>query len=118
MASPLSAALCALIGTAFWTVLGYAIARQLLPRVLALGAAPVIGWAVFSAATLPVLTLVGFSPRAVAGVAALCLVIAGASLLLRPPPASSGSEFRVEPLLFAVAALLALAPAVALLPKF
>ena len=59
MASPLNAVLCALIGIAFWTVLGYAIARHLLPRVLAIGAAPVIGWAVFSATTLPILTLLG-----------------------------------------------------------
>ena len=49
MASPINAVLCALIGAAFWSALGYAIARHLLPRVLALGAAPVLGWAVFSA---------------------------------------------------------------------
>jgi hypothetical protein len=122
MASPLSAALCALIGTAFWTALGYAIARHLLPRVLALGAAPVIGWSVFSAATLPVLTVVGFSPRTVAGVAALCLAIAGASQLWPPPPASPEPDVGVRPwwyaAWFAAAGLLALAPALALLPKY
>src|SRR5205807_10278535 len=85
MASPLNAVLCALIGTAFWTVLGYAIARHLLPRVLAIGTAPVVGWAVFSAATLPILTLLGFSTRTVVGLAALCLAIAGGWLLQRPP---------------------------------
>ena len=40
MASPINAVLCALVGAAFWSALGYAIARDLLPRVLALGAAP------------------------------------------------------------------------------
>ncbi len=35
--------------------------RHVLPRALALGSAPVIGWAVFSAATLPILTPIGFS---------------------------------------------------------
>ena len=73
MASPVNAVLCALIATAFWTFVGYAVTRHLLPRVLALGAAPVIGWAVFSAATLPILRLIGFSPLAVVGIAGLCL---------------------------------------------
>ena len=54
MASPINAVLCALVGAAFWSALGYAIARDLLPRVLALGAAPVVGWAVFSAMALPI----------------------------------------------------------------
>jgi len=86
MASLINAALCALVGAAFWTALGYAITRDLLPRVLALGAAPVIGWAVFSAATLPILSLIGFSPLTIVSLAALALLIA-AVLLSRPPPA-------------------------------
>ena len=80
MASPINAVLCALVGAAFWTALGYALARHALPRVLALGAAPVIGWAVFSAASLPILNLIGFSALAVVGLAALCLVLAGIGL--------------------------------------
>jgi hypothetical protein len=77
MASPLSAVLCALAATAFWTVLGYALAREVLPRVVAAGAAPVVGWAAFSAASLPILTLVGFSQATVIGLAALGLIVAG-----------------------------------------
>jgi len=118
MASPLNAVLCALIGTAFWTVLGYAIARHLLPRVLAIGAAPVVGWAVFSAATLPILTLVGFSTRGVVSLAALCLVIAGVWLLRRPPRTASQPEISVKPWWFAAAGVVALAPALVLLPKY
>jgi hypothetical protein len=117
MASPLNAVLCALIGIAFWTVLGYAIARHLLPRVLAIGAAPVIGWAVFSATTLPILTLLGFSARAVVSLAALCLAIAGIWLLRRPPRTASKPELSVKPWWFAAAGVVALAPALALLPK-
>ncbi len=46
MASLSNAVVCALIATAFWSFIGYALARRLVPRVLALGAAPVIGWSV------------------------------------------------------------------------
>jgi hypothetical protein len=118
MASPLNAVLCALIGTAFWTVLGYAIARYLLPRVLAIGAAPVVGWAVFSAATLPILTLLGFSARGMVSLAALCLVIAGVWLLRLPPRTASQPEISVKPWWFAASGVVALAPALALLPKY
>ena len=65
MASSVNAVLCALLAAAFWTVLGYSIARHILPRGLAAGAGPVIGWAVFSAATLPILTPIGFTTSAV-----------------------------------------------------
>jgi hypothetical protein len=123
MASPLSAVFCALVGTAFWTVLGYAIARHLLPRPLAFGAAPVIGWAAFSAATLPLLNLIGFSSPAPVLLAALCLALAVASLLR--PSAPFEAEIGVKPwpftaagmLALLLALLLALAPAIALLPK-
>ena len=47
MASPVNAVFGALLATAFWTVLGFAVSRHVLPRVLALAAAPVVGWAVF-----------------------------------------------------------------------
>ncbi|HEX8828811.1 MAG TPA: hypothetical protein VF778_11910, partial [Xanthobacteraceae bacterium] len=80
MASSVNAALCALLATAFCTVLGFALSRHVLPRALALGTAPVLGWAVFSAATLPILTVVGFSAVTVTAVAALCLAVAGGSL--------------------------------------
>jgi hypothetical protein len=109
MASPLNAVLCALIGAAFWTALGYAIARHLLPRVLAVGVAPVTGWAVFSAAALPTLTLVGFSTRGVVSLAVLCLVIAGIWLLRRPPRTVSQPEMsaKIRPWWFAAAGVVA-----------
>jgi hypothetical protein len=118
MASLVNALLCALVATAFWTVLGHALGRHLLPRALALGAAPVLGWAVFSAVTLPVLTLIGFSLPTLIGAVMLCLVAAGASLLL-PAGDTGAATAPVIPLWsFAAAALVALAPASALVPKF
>src|ERR1700722_12673823 len=75
MASPINAVFGALVATAFWTVLGYALARHVLPKVLAIGAAPVSGWAAFSAASLPILSLIGFSSPAVVGLAALGFAI-------------------------------------------
>jgi len=118
MASPINAVLCALVGAAFWSTLGYAIARHLLPRVLALGTAPVIGWAVFSAASLPILSLIGFSTLMVICLAALGLVLAGIGL--RRPLATSGSPTDPKWLAAAAiaAAILALAPALALIPKY
>lgn len=118
MASPVNAALCALLATAFYTVLGYALTRHVLPRALALGAAPLLGWAVFSAATLPILTAVGFSAVTVAAVAALCLVVAGSSLLLQPAPTEATPVIPIKPYCFAAAGLVALIPAAAILPKY
>ena len=118
MASPVNAALCALLAAAFCTVLGYALARHVLPRVVALGAAPVLGWAVFSAATLPMLTAIGFSAIAVASLAAFCLLVAGGSLLLQTAPPEGAPQRGISPWCFVAAGIAALIPAVAILPKF
>jgi hypothetical protein len=117
MASPLNAALCALLAVAFWSLLGYALCRRLLPRPLAAGAAPVMGWAVHSAATLPLFALIGFSPIAVAAVAALCAIAAAADLW-RAPKERTERVPAIPWWAFAAAAVLALVPAAAILPKF
>ena len=117
MSSLVNAALGAIVATAFWTLLGYAVSRHLFPRVLAIGAAPVLGWTVHSAVTLPLLALIGFSPLAVVGIGAFCFVVSGCSLMAR-------ATNDAEPLLmapvwtYAAAALLALAPTSAIVPKF
>jgi hypothetical protein len=116
MASPVNAALCALVATALWTVLGYALLRPVSPRALAVGIAPVMGWAVHSAVTLPLFTLIGFSPAAVIGVAALCLIAALLSFKLTTNSAVEHTP-GIPAWAFAAAALLALVPAVAILPK-
>jgi hypothetical protein len=116
MASPVNAVLCALLATGFWSLLGFALTRHLLPRVLAIGAAPVTGWAVHSAATLPIFLLIGFSSLAVVAVAALCVAISVATLKL-----AVNSDAEAAPAIpwwaFVAAAALALAPAAAILPK-
>jgi hypothetical protein len=118
MASPVNAVLCALIATAFWTWLGYALGRHLLPRVLAIGAASVLGWAVHSAVMLPIYTWIGFSPIAVLGIGALWILVGGFSLWV-PAPANGAKEGPAIPLwAFAAAAALALVPAIAIVPKF
>jgi len=118
MASIVNAALCALVATAFYTSIGYAIGRHVLPRTLALGAGPLIGWAVFSVVSLPVLTVLRFSPPAMAGLAVLFLVVAGGALMT----ASANGEPPGRPVIplwcYAAAGLLALVPASAIVPKF
>jgi hypothetical protein len=118
MASPGNAVLCALVAAAFWTVLGYALARHVLPRVLAIGAAPVIGWAVYTAATLPILVLTGFSPFAVIGIGALALVLGVGSFAAPPAQLDAAPALAIPPWSYAAAAVLALVPSSAVLPKF
>jgi hypothetical protein len=116
MASLVNAVLCAVVATAFWSLLGYALARHMLPRPLAFGAAPVLGWAVHSAATLPIFFLIGFSPAAVATIALVCVAASGA-LVWCPVKQQSSEAPTVPTWAYAAAAVLALAPAVAILPK-
>ena len=116
MASPLNAVLAALVATALWSVSGYALSRHLLPRPLATGAAPVIGWAAHSAVMLPLFSLIGFTQIAVIAVAAICVVVG--ALTIRHAALSDNEIAPPTPLwAFAAAALLALAPTVAILPK-
>jgi hypothetical protein len=117
MASPDNALVCALIATAFWSLLGYALGSQLVPHALAIGAAPVIGWSVHSAATLPIYLLLGFSPFLVAGIGAVCVLVAGFSLS-RPRSAGEGEPAPTIPVwAFGAAAVVALVPAASILPK-
>jgi len=118
MASPVSAVLCAALAAAVWSLLGYALARHLLPRVLALGAAPVIGWVTFSAATLPLFILIGFSPITVAGVGMICAVIGGASLLTLPATGDVSPAPAAPVWAYIAAGMVALGPTAAILPKF
>jgi hypothetical protein len=118
MASPVNAVLCALVAAVFFTVVGYALGRRLMPRVLAAGAAPVMGWAVFSAATLPVCTLIGFSSATIISIAALCLAAGAVSFAAGKPAADAPPTPAVPPWSFAAAAILALVPAAAILPKY
>src|SRR5277367_779644 len=116
MASTLNAALCALVATALWTVLGRSLSRCLLPRPLATGSAPVIGWAVHSAVMLPLFTLIGFTQAAVIAVAVICVL--GSALTSKFVEQEGGETASSIPLwAFVAAAVLALVPAAAILPK-
>ncbi len=118
MASPVNAVFCALIATGFWALLGYALARHVLPRVLAIGFACVLGWAVHSAVMLPVYGWIGFSQIAVITSGAFFILVAGASLSLRGAADNAEPALAIPPWAFAVAVLIALIPAAAILPKF
>jgi hypothetical protein len=127
MASSINAVLCALLAAAFWTVLGYSIVRHILPRGLAASAAPVIGWAVASAATLPILTMTGFTAPAIIVIGVLCLIGGICLLVMRrqeseqEPEQESKQETDAAPAIppwsYAAAAILAVGPTAALLPK-
>jgi hypothetical protein len=121
MASIGNAALCALVAAAFWSLLGYALARHLLPPALAIGTAPVLGWAVHSAAALPAFELIGFSRAAVMIISAICILASGGSIWAPAARRNGGVVPAAPAWVYAAAgaaAILALAPAAALLPKF
>jgi hypothetical protein len=123
MASTSDAVLCAVVATLFWTSLGFAITRRLVPGALALPLSPAVGWAVHSAIALPVFWLLPFSGPAIAAVAAIVLAGAmfatwAATSLGEPGMQARVSQARVPVWAYAAAALLALAPAAAVLPKF
>jgi hypothetical protein len=119
MPSLVHAALSAALATAFYWALGFGAARSMLPRPLAAGAAPVIGWAVFSAATLPLLTFFSFTPLTVI-VAGIVALLGGAWLLAmrRGGPDATATTPAVPVWSYAAAGLLAFGPAAALLPKY
>jgi hypothetical protein len=116
MPSVLHVFLCSLAALLFWGVIGLALGRRLLPASLVLPAAPALGWAVHSALALPLYRLIGFTPLSVAPGSLIFLVVA--SLLLRSPMQSREADIRIPAWGFALAALLAAVPVLALFPKF
>lgn len=97
---------------AFFTVVGLGLARAVMPSpVPALGVAPSLGWAVFSAAALPVVAVTGLNRVAIGGLAALFLA-ASAYFGWRTKPAPALPRWTV-----ALAAAAAWLPATAIMPK-
>ena len=117
MATISGAAFCAAVATLFWTGLGFALTRRLVPGRLALPFAPAIGFAVHGALALPVLSFVPLTPAAIAVVAMLVLAAAVfVSSHIVPPPAEK-QPARFPGWSYGLAALLAMVPAAAVLPK-
>lgn len=115
MATPSAAILCALLALLLWVPIGWLIARRLpLGRDLALAAAPLLGWAVQGIIALQAATAAGFTMIVIL---AATLAIGAAALLL--PAAKEGDPaLRGLPLwIFAAVALVAVGPALAILPK-
>jgi hypothetical protein len=113
--------LCAVTAALFWSLLGWSLARWLIPeRALGLAAAPALGWAIYSAASLPVFLLTGFTLRSVAMLSGVAL-LAGIAACLAPRAPAPSRRDDMPPIpwwCFALAALLAVAPTLAILPKF
>ena len=113
MVSTLDTLVCAVTAVLLWTCLGLPIARRVAPGALALPIAPALGWAVHSAAALPVFFLVGFTKNIVLVVTLVALAVAFAALVLQVEPDEAEPRFRVPIWAFAIAALLACGPAAA-----
>ena len=115
MASTLHAAIGAVVALLFWTALGLSISRRIFPRALALPSAPALGWAVHSAAALPIFLALGFSAFGVAALAAIALV--GAAAASRQRLHDQAPRERIPGWAYLAAAVLALAPAAAIAPE-
>src|SRR5271165_5707905 len=121
MASPLDAAICAVVALLLWTALGFSVSRRICPRTLALPLAPALGWAVHNAAALPIFLLIGFSA---VGVKALALALAAVALtdsvalaIRKSDGADRATRDTVPSWAYLAAAALALAPAAAVIPE-
>src|SRR6266545_6116467 len=118
MASILNTLICAVLATALWTCIGLAVAERLAPRPLALPMAATLGWAVHSAAVMPIFFVVGMSRTTVTAVIALSVIAAIAALRTRRPwPGDQPLPARATLWALAGAALLALTITAAVLPQ-
>jgi hypothetical protein len=114
MASTLNAAIGAAVAMLLWTSLGLAITRRVVPA-LALPMAPVVGWAVHCAIALLVFLALPFSAtdvRTMAGVTFL-----GAVAVWLAAGRADAIAIAIPRCAYLLAALLAMAPAAAVLPK-
>ena len=117
MAQLENALLCAAAMTAIWTLIGLPIAaRVAAPSPFWLGA-PALGWAVHSAVALPLFWMVGLSQGAVLAATAGFLVAASAGLWALRPWGLTKRHVVLMVVALLGAALLALVPMMAIMPK-
>ncbi len=123
MASTLNVVFGAIVAAAVWSCLGLAVTRRIVPLALAWPLAPLAGWAVCNVVALPVFTLIGFSATNVRLLIALAL--AGSLVAIWQMPAAvrrenggAHPEVALSPWAWLGAAVLAIGPAMAILPKF
>jgi hypothetical protein len=106
--------LCAVLAVLFWTCIGFAVGQRILPRALAMPLAPTLGWAVQNALVLPVFFALRFSQTNVAVVAVLAL---GISIIAIRRGRTSDPTAALPWWAYTIAAVLAIAPMLAVLPK-
>ena len=114
MISILDVVLCSVLAVFFWTCIGFAIGQRILPRVLVLPLAPTLGWAVQNALALPIFFLLPFSQTNVVAFAVLAI---GISFIATKRAGAHKPVATLPWWAYAIAAVLALAPMVAILPK-
>jgi hypothetical protein len=117
MASPVDAAAGAVAALLFWTALGWPVSRRLFPHPLILPSAPALGWAMHNALALPVLLLTGFSATSVTTLAVAALIGGAALGFGKSDPSKGLTQESVPSWVYLAAALLALAPAAAVIPE-
>ena len=117
MAQTGHALLCAAAMTALWTLIGLPIAMRVVARAPCFLWAPALGWAIYSAVSLPLFRVIGMSRPAVLAATAAFVVAALAALWMQR---RTTAPTRPSALLIAAllgAALLALGPMAAIIPK-
>jgi hypothetical protein len=111
---------CALVALVLSAWVGLPLTRWLVSdRATASAMAPIVGWAVFSALALPILTFMGFTRVTVGVLSGVAILLSAAALLWSP---SSGSAPRADGAsisigAYAAAALVAVVPALSTWPK-
>jgi hypothetical protein len=98
-----------------WGVVGFALGRRFLPATLVLPLAPALGWACHSAIAAPVLSYAGLT-RATA-IAGFAVPVAAAFVSLAFKRGNQEGTARVPFLAYGLAGLLAVVPALAVMPK-
>jgi hypothetical protein len=112
--------LCALAAAAFLTMLGLPIARRLEPTDSScLAIAPILGWATFNAASLPIFFACGLTAVTIAVVAGGAILLSGVIAIRERGGSTISRQMAASVPLWAygTAALLAMVPALAILPK-
>lgn len=111
--------LCALTELLVAIALGWPVMRRLAPTPsFAVALAPIVGWALFNTAALPLLTALGFTRTTAAMLCGVAIIGGAAAQVLHPArnPAELGRD-EISLWAFAAAALLAVVPALAVWPK-